>query len=128
VLQFAGTSHLIVDVFGWFGPGAGGLRFVATAPQRLVDTRASTAVAPNANLSIPVDQVSLLNVVGVDATTTGFVSVKPCGDAATSSLLNLIGGEDVANAAPVAPANGAVCVTPSVTTDVVVDRSGTFVP
>lgn len=129
VVQFAGSSHLIIDVFGWFGPGDGGLSFRAETPVRLLDTRGTARALADAVVPVPLAGTSLLNVIGVDPSTVGFASLKPCGAGATSSLLNLVADEDVANAAPVAPsAGGTACLTTSVAAHLVVDRSGSFVP
>jgi hypothetical protein len=126
---FSGGGHLIVDVSGWFGDG--GLRLRASTPERLVDTRRNggAAIAAGASVPVPLAQASMLSVAMVDAAGPGWASVKPCGVTSTSSLLNTVPGEPMANATAVAPGSGgAICVSPSTAAHFVVDRTGTFVP
>ena len=40
VLTYTGSSHIVVDVAGWFGPGADGLAYRPSPPVRLLDTAA----------------------------------------------------------------------------------------
>jgi hypothetical protein len=73
--------------------------------------------------------VGMLSVAMVDSAASGWATVAPCGATATSSLLNTVAGEPIANATAVAPgAGGALCLTPSTAAHFVVDRTGTFVP
>jgi hypothetical protein len=129
VKSFAGSSHIVVDVAGWFGPGPGGLSYRAGEPQRLLDTRTNGGQPSNADHPLTIDAVSVLNVVGVDSTALGFVSVKPCGSASVSSLVNTTANEDTANITAVGgDAVGSVCVRSSIVSHLVVDRVATFVP
>ncbi len=79
VLTYTGSSHIVVDVAGWFGPGPGGLAYRAREPARLLDTRTNGGLPTNAEIPVRVDSVSALNVVAVDSTALGFVTVRPCG-------------------------------------------------
>ena len=129
VKSFSGSSHIVVDVAGWFGPGAGGLSYRASEPQRLLDTRSNGGQPSNTDHALPIDGISVLNVVGVDSTGLGFVSVKPCGSALVSSLINTAPNEDTANITAVGgDADGMVCVRASVGSHLVVDRVATFIP
>jgi hypothetical protein len=129
VKSFSGSSHIVVDVAGWFGPGSNGLSYRARAPRRLLDTRAAGGQPSNADHSVAIDGVSVLNVVGVDSTALGFVSVKPCGSALVSSLINTTPNEDTANVTAVGgDAAGNVCVRSSIVSHVVVDQIAAFVP
>ena len=139
-------SDLVIDVQGWFSSSS--TVFTATAPTRIVDTRKGlgapqAVVQPNRPLTVPIHGRALdgldgrvtvpasatavvLNVVAVDTTKSGFVTVWPCnGDRPTASNLNYVGNQIVANGV-VAPigANGAVCLYVHGATDVVVDVAG----
>lgn len=123
-----GTSGVVVDVAGWFGP-SGTLRYQATAPDRLIDTRLVSGAAPAGPTAVGVDGVDVLNVTAADATTFGWLGARPCGVDATSSIVNTAPGESAANLTVVAPGDGgAACIPSWRPTHVVVDRFGRFVP
>ncbi len=127
VKNFSGSSQLIVDVAGWFGPGAGGLAYHGTTPSRLFDTR-PTPLAANATRTVVLPGVSVINVGSIEATNWGFVAMKPCGLADTSSLLNMALDETLANVGVVASGTGnGVCISTSSASNVYADRVGTFV-
>jgi hypothetical protein len=129
VLTYTGSSHIVVDVAGWFGPGANGLSYRPTAPLRLLDTRLDNGVATSAETPVHVDAVSVLNVVAVDSTALGFVIVRPCGSALISSLVNTAPAEDTANLIAVGgDTAGNVCVRSNMKSHLVVDRVATFAP
>lgn len=122
------SAHLVVDVAGWFSPSADGLLYSAGPLTRLFDSRPASIPPAGAVHQIPISQVSLLNVASVGAVTSGFVSMKPCGASDTSSLINNWTFETTANATAIAPGAGsAVCVSATMSTDIVVDLLGTFV-
>lgn len=92
----AGSSHVIVDVVGWFGPNgtAASGRYNALNPARIVDTRNGTGgfVSPvgiGGTISpkvtgvggVPASGVSavVLNVTVTEPTTGGFLTVFPNG-------------------------------------------------
>lgn len=129
--NFSGGGHLVLDVAGWFGAGAGGMTYAAATPTRLLDTRLGGAAPVPAGGSVaqPLGAVSMLSVAMIDTAAPGWAAVAPCGATATSSLLNTVAGEPMANATAVAPgAGGALCLTPSTAAHFVVDRVGTFSP
>jgi len=129
VRTYSGQSHVVVDVAGWFGPGDGGLRYQPQAAARLLDTRAVSATPTVGEQKVAVGGTAVLNVTAADPTGFGFVTVRPCGASATSSLVNTTGGEDTANIIAVAPgAGGAVCAGSSVRSQLVVDEVGVFAP
>jgi hypothetical protein len=69
----------------------------------------------------------VLSVTAVDALARGWVRVAPCDSTSTTSTLNMTGAGAVPNVAIVMPdADGAVCVTSSVATNLVIDRFLTF--
>lgn len=88
VLTFTGNSHIVVDVAGWFGPGADGLSYRPTTPTRLLDTRLGNGQRTSSETAVHVDGVSVLNVVAVDSVSPSFVTVRPCGSTLVSSLVN----------------------------------------
>ena len=129
VLTYSGSSHIVVDVAGWFGPGDGGLSYRPTDPARLLDTRLNGGQATAAEVAVHTDAVSVLNVVAVDSTALGFVIVRPCGSTLISSLINTTAGEDTANLIAVGgDAAGNVCVRSNMKSHLVVDRVATFAP
>jgi hypothetical protein len=129
VLTVAGSSQIVVDVAGWFGPGAGGLVYRPTAPTRLLDTRLNDGRPTNAETPLSIDGVAVLNVVAVDSAALGFVTVRPCGSPLISSLINTTPTEDTANLIAVGgDANGKVCVRSNILSHLVVDQVATFTP
>jgi hypothetical protein len=55
------------------------------------------------------------------------VTVRPCGSALVSSLVNTTTGEDTANVTAVGgDSSGAVCVRSNIASHLVVDQVGTF--
>jgi SpoIID/LytB domain protein len=134
-------ADLVVDLLGWFGPGAT-RRFVPANPQRLLDTRLGTGapvapVAKGATVRLPVSPTAApagavaasLNVTAADAAGAGFVIVHPCTvPPPNTSNLNFRSGEAVANLSTVPLASdGAVCMTTSVTTNLIADLNGWYV-
>ncbi len=131
------TAHVVADLFGWYQPvDATTSRYNPLTPERLVDSRTSTRVAPAAPLSVtvvggpvPADATAvMLNVTAVDPVAPGFLTVWPCDQAQpVVSNVNYTAGQIVPNAVAVktSPA-GTVCVASFVDTDVVVDRVGSF--
>jgi hypothetical protein len=129
VLTYTGQSNIVVDVAGWFGPDDNGLAYRPAAPSRLLDTRLNGGQPTAAETPVHLDAVSVLNVVAVDSTALGFVTVRPCGSPLASSLINTTPGEDTANVTAVGgDASGNVCVRSNIKSHLVVDRVATFAP
>lgn len=129
VLTYSGNSHVVVDVAGWFGPGPDGLAYRPAAPARLLDTRLNGGKPINTETPLHVDAVSVLNVVAVDSGAPGYVTVRPCGSALISSLINTTPAEDTANLTAVGgDASSNVCVRSSILSHLVVDQVATFAP
>jgi murein peptide amidase A len=111
-----------------------GPRFTPAGPQRVLDTRSGAAlragIARQIPLSVPAGAVGVsVNVTITRAAGDGFATVHPCGQAVPStSTVNFSRGVDIANASPLTPTTGGVCVTASVATDVVVDLTGWWNP
>ncbi|MFM7616051.1 MAG: hypothetical protein ACKO72_01115 [Actinomycetes bacterium] len=110
----AGCPNVIVDVVGYFSPGAptsaGG--FFGVNPYRLLDSRTagqvpclggtrsySLTVAGVDGSAVPAESRAVaLNVTVTGATVPGFVTVYPSGTTRpTSSNLNYVGGQTVPN-------------------------------
>lgn len=121
------TAHLIVDVTGWFG--ATGTEVRAAPPVRLTDTRQGAGrVSAETQLTVRSAPDALGTVVNVTVTGSsrpGYLTVWPCGTAKPdTSALNFAAGQTIANAvlAPVS-SSGQICISPSVDTHVIVDRT-----
>jgi hypothetical protein len=129
VRTFSGSSHIVVDVAGWFGPGSGGLAYQSETPTRLLDTRSDAGRADAAEHPVHVGNVAVLNVAAVDSTALGYVTVRPCGSSLVSSLINTTPSEDTANIIAVGgDTNGNVCVRSNTASHLVVDQIATFAP
>jgi LPXTG-site transpeptidase (sortase) family protein len=122
------------------GAAAATSRFVAVAPERLLDTRPSGALGRDGVLTlavtgragVPVNAVAVvLNVTATRASAAGFVTAYPAGIATPNvSNLNLGGaGATVANLATVPlGVNGSVSFYTAGPTDLIVDIFGYYVP
>jgi len=92
----AGTTHVVVDVAGWYsGSGVGDAgRFEPLAPSRILDTRTGsgggTRLGPGASLDLQVTgrggvpvsgvQAATMNVAVTGTTAAGFLTVHPAGE------------------------------------------------
>ena len=140
------TSHVLVDITGWFGE-RGGQQFVPISPIRLADTRQGhptlnggagpVMLTPGRELRVQIAgtrgidstvRAATLNLVAAGATEPGFLVAVPCGESSNVSNLNFTAGAGaVANGANVKlGASGAVCVTTSATAHVIVDITGVW--
>lgn len=129
VVTHSGTSQIVVDVAGWFGPGAGGLAYRPVTPVRLLDTRTNGGLPTSADHAVHVNDVFVLNVAATNSAALGYVAVRPCGSALISSLLNTAPGEAIANLTAVGgDAAGNVCVRSNIASHLVVDQVATFAP
>ncbi len=103
-------------------------------PTRLLDTRDGSPISRNTTLTVPVTgsagipaaaTAAVINLTVVGPSGSGFVTASPCGSAYGTSTINFSSGQTIANLALVGlGTGGALCITPSVTTDVLVDVSG----
>ncbi|MER5637601.1 PKD domain-containing protein [Kitasatospora sp. NPDC002227] len=104
--NFSGTTDVVVDVMGFYQSG-GGSRFDAVAPSRLLDTRKSAAVGPDASTSIqvrgaagvPADATAVvLNLTSTASDVGGYLTAYASGTARPgTSNLNFAAGQTVAN-------------------------------
>ena len=133
-----GTTHVVIDVQGWFAPGQG---YTPLAPARLMDTRSTAALAAGETRELTVVGTGGVPERGVDAvvlnvTVTrpsagGWLTVFPAGtDAPLASNLNFVPGQTVANLVIAkVGADGKVAFrNERGATDVVVDVQGWFAP
>jgi len=109
VYNHAGSTHIVLDVVGYYGPsrGASG-RVAATAPARLLDTRTVTGGALGAGAVKTVDfrgddgqvhvAAAIINVTVTDPTSDSFVTVFPNSPTVPGvSNLNFVAGQTIAN-------------------------------
>lgn len=140
------TSHVIVDITGWFGESTG-QKFVPIKSLRLADTRQAhpglnggngpIMLAPGKTLKVKaaghrgIDsaaRAASLNIIAAGAATPGFLTVAPCGQSTDVSNLNFAGGGTaLSNGVNVKlDDTGSVCVTSSALTHVIVDITGVW--
>ena len=140
------ATDIIVDITGCFGRRSG-MRSCrcrrSASPTHAATSRRSTrstpAVrsppvrccgcrSPEAAASRPACRAASLNLVALDGPDGGWLRVVPCGTASDVSNLNYLDAAPVANGANVKlSADGAVCVTSSQTTHVIVDINGVWI-
>lgn len=137
---------VIADVNGWF-PTDGD--FTSIDPTRLFDTRPGQSInalrdVPKTKVGgatvlevkpiglsglVPIDGISAvsMNVTVIGATVDGFVTVYPCGTTPTTSSVNFVAGQTVANAV-ITPlsATSTVCFFSNTAVDIVADVNGYF--
>ncbi len=114
-----------------------GAGLVPLAPVRVLDTRSGAPVAAGESVVVHVGAAAppgvsgaALNVTSTGAAAPGYLTVYPCTNARPeTSAVNVGPGADASSLAIVGlDPNGDVCVFASVTTHVVVDLTGAFVP
>jgi hypothetical protein len=114
IFNATGSSHLVVDVTGWYsdtGAGNDG-RYQALVPARVLDTRlgigGGARLGPGTSLDVQITgwggvpaagvAAAVLNVTATDPTATSFLTLHPTGEARPlASNLNFDAGETVAN-------------------------------
>jgi GDSL-like Lipase/Acylhydrolase family len=123
------AADVVVDLQGAFvPPGPTGDRFTAVAnPARLLDTRA-TGRADLHRVLVPGGATAVaVTITATGASAPGYLTAFPCGgEVPVVSNVNYGVGEDVAGAAFVPTASGAICVAASSSVDVIVDLTGSF--
>jgi len=113
----SGSVHLIADLVGYHTPTAT-LNYLPSSPRRVMDTRIGLGVGAILTAGRPVTltipglppstRAVTLNLTGLEASASGYVTVYPGGAARpTASTLNLVPGDTVANlvTVPVGPGN-----------------------
>ena len=133
---FANVSvDVIVDVFGWFGPG-GNARLFTVVPDRVLDTRqAATPVGRGQTIDVQIAgtarvpvgaSAAILNVTATEAVGPGFLTVYPSDRTQpVVSSVNYVGGVPRPNSviAPIG-ADGKIKIFASEQTHVIVDVMG----
>ncbi|MFN0027921.1 MAG: hypothetical protein ACKV2O_12190 [Acidimicrobiales bacterium] len=137
-------THLVADVAGYYLPAADATagRFVASAPTRLMDTRAPGSVRfgqLGANEQFDLDvagmmglprttQAAVLNLTVDQPQAAGFLSITPKGAplGAVSSINVDRPGQVIANQVIVPLTDGWVTIYSAIAAHVIVDLSGTF--
>jgi hypothetical protein len=144
----AGSTHVVADVAGWYGPGSmsPGAPYHPVSPTRILDTRSSTGAQPTTVepsglvslqfagwLGVSESAISavVLNVTVTNPTAIGYLTAWPDTEAQpVVSNLNFAPGQTVANLVVVKVGyNGRVLLFNSAgTTDVIVDVAGWYGP
>lgn len=108
LLNFAGSTHVIVDLLGYYDTAGNGAQAVATSPQRLLDTRNGSAkLGANATKELKVTGVGgvptsakavVLNMTVTGPTSPSFLTVYPTGTPLPkASNLNFAANQTVPN-------------------------------
>lgn len=121
-------TDLVVDLLGVFGAGP---TFLVTPPTRLLDSRLGAPLAAGEvrAVNIGADARSVaVNLTSTRSAGAGFVTAFPCGaPVPNTSNLNVAAGRDTANQALLGVGTGDdICITSTVTTDIIVDLQGRF--
>ncbi len=133
------ATDLVADLNGYFPPGA---PYAATVPpERVLETRPgevgfiNTKPLVGARVEVTLSSIEdttkavMLNITGVNTDASGFVTVWDCaGDPPATSNLNLLAGLHATPNLVVSRvgAGKKICLTTSVSTDLVVDLFGRF--
>ncbi len=139
VYNLRGSTHVVVDVTGWFPTGSG---VTAVPPARVLDTRSGSPLGPGGTRtlkvagttspSVPANAVAVtLNITATGPTASSYLTVYPAGASPpTSSTLNVVAGRTVANAtiATVGAAGSVTIANAKGTVHVIVDLTGYLLP
>lgn len=118
IFNSSGTTHVVVDVFGYFDPGARNGGLTPVTPARLLDTRtAADPLAAGETIDLEVVGVGgvpdagattvVLNVTAVTPTASGFLTAFPAGiERPLVSNLNFVAGDIRPNQVVVAVGDG----------------------
>ena len=138
-----GKTHILADVSGYFATGSS---LVTLTPSRVVNTRNSAKVGEVKNScencmglmtdlrgkgGLPSEGIGavVLNITVVDpevGSEGGFLTVYPCNGAPTSSNLNFVKGQTIANSV-IAPTNGgSICFKSYGKVHILADVAGYF--
>jgi hypothetical protein len=129
------TTDVLVDLLGAFGPS--GLSYLATPPQRVLDTRRSITPGPGMIVGYDVGSAALggqvpgaayVNVTAANHRVAGYVTTYDCVTRRDTSTLNQKVGQAAANGAIVPVAAMQSCLWSDVGGDLIVDLNGWWVP
>lgn len=144
----SGSTHVVVDVVGYYAPGPVGGRHTGVTPTRILDSRATSTVGPFAtpwgpgesrrltvvggSAAVPATAVAVvLNLTAVLPTATTHLTLWPTGSTMpTASNLNLPAGDVRANLAVVkVGTEGRISIANSSgSTDLIADLVGYYAP
>ncbi|MDG4823233.1 hypothetical protein O7635_15360 [Asanoa sp. WMMD1127] len=132
----SGTTHWLVDVIGYyFNDAVDGLKFAPVTPQRILDTRTTSAIGPGSTRTVdaaaaatPETYALSLNVTAVAPTANTYLTVWPGGPRPAVSTLNPSAGQTISNGttAEVNETNQFQIYNNGGSTNVVVDMGGRF--
>lgn len=137
----AGALDVLADIVGYYRSDTPANRYHAIVPRRLLDTRrsGSTRLARETAVTVAVAGIGdvpagatgvTLNITAVHPAADGFLTASPSAAArATTSTVNYVAGQVVANRAVTGLANGSLSVFSGASAcDVLVDVVGWFGP
>ena len=123
------------------GPSSVNGGFTPTRPERLVDSRIAQGVSARLRANVPVTITAAgkagipagadwihINMVAVEPSGTGEMTVIPCGGVPATSLLTFPTNSIIGTSAVVGLTNGTFCVNSNVDTHVVIDVMGYRAP
>jgi Peptidase family M23 len=128
---FRGSTglDLVVDVIGWQGPG-GADGFVPAGPNRLFDSRSTGGIVragETRTITVPATDGAEVTVTADVPSANGEIVVWPCAQTKPSVPgMRLTAGVTAANTTVVPIGASSLCVSPSVTTHIIVDLNGTW--
>ena len=147
IFNFAGATHVIMDVAGWYTTGASGQLFHAVTPARALDTRVGTGgqtgkLGQGAEMALKVSSVGGLPPSGASAvvmngtvtgpTASSFLTLYPANEPRPNpgSNLNFVPNQTVPNAAisKVSPDGRIKIYNFAGSTHTIVDIAGWFGP
>ena len=142
IFNEVGDVNVIIDVAGWFDDGTTtgkGAVFKPISPERVADTRATTALPGDTARSFPINGLAgvppnavavVANITAVGPSGGGYLSVWPTGKPRPDvSNLNFVPGQTVPNLAFLTLNNGGADVYNATgTTHVLIDVAGWFGP
>lgn len=123
-LHATGGVHIVLDAFAAFPVGDG---LQPSNSQRVLDTRTNGgALSPLVDREVlaPSEGSAMVTLTAVDPQGIGFLTARPCGSDALTSVLNVVPNHQQSGSAIVSLATG-LCVRSSTTSHVLVDRWGT---
>jgi hypothetical protein len=133
------TTDLTIDITGQFGTGSG-LRFVAAAPERVLDTRLRQPLAAGSSTAFDVRDAAVgdalsaapaaasVNLTAARPARGGFVTAWDCGPRPETSALNATANVSTANGALVPLSrNGRSCLFHAAGGHLVVDLAGWWI-
>ena len=121
-------TDLVIDLFGWFG-ASGTRQLTAVGAERVLDTRthAGRRVDPMKPLLVnAINEADVVNLTAADPQGSGFMVLHGCGALPAVSSVNVAADVDRPVLALAAAGTDGECITSSVATHVVIDRTARF--